>query len=173
MAEVNEALGPRLPECRRLNDCRRNPQEFIKLAAEAINRCKRHALVPGIKYQRLGSEAFYAQALFEQTELKGYLENMLQDTEKSVYAHVVYDSDTERAFADQLEKNTASKVYAKLPGWFRVPTPLGSYNPDWGRAGGHTGRRQAVLRGGDQEQPAGGRPAAHRGRQDQVRRGPL
>ena len=23
------------------------------------------------------------------------------------------------------------KVYAKLPGWFTVPTPLGSYNPDW------------------------------------------
>jgi type III restriction enzyme len=30
-----------------------------------------------------------------------------------------------------LEKNTAIKVYAKLPGWFTVPTPLGSYNPDW------------------------------------------
>ena len=23
------------------------------------------------------------------------------------------------------------KVYAKLPGWFKVPTPLGTYNPDW------------------------------------------
>ncbi len=23
------------------------------------------------------------------------------------------------------------KVYAKLPGWFKVPTPLGIYNPDW------------------------------------------
>ena len=23
------------------------------------------------------------------------------------------------------------KVYAKLPGWFTVPTPLGTYNPDW------------------------------------------
>ena len=23
------------------------------------------------------------------------------------------------------------KLYAKLPGWFKVPTPLGSYNPDW------------------------------------------
>ena len=23
------------------------------------------------------------------------------------------------------------KVFAKLPGWFKVPTPLGSYNPDW------------------------------------------
>ena len=30
-----------------------------------------------------------------------------------------------------LEKNVAVKVYAKLPGWFKVPTPLGSYNPDW------------------------------------------
>ena len=31
----------------------------------------------------------------------------------------------------QLEKNEAVKVYAKLPGWFKVPTPLGTYNPDW------------------------------------------
>ena len=38
---------------------------------------------------------------------------------------------TESRFADQLEKNSAVKVYAKLPGWFTVPTPLGSYNPDW------------------------------------------
>ena len=22
-------------------------------------------------------------------------------------------------------------MYAKLPGWFTVPTPLGNYNPDW------------------------------------------
>ena len=23
------------------------------------------------------------------------------------------------------------KVFAKLPDWFKVPTPLGPYNPDW------------------------------------------
>ena len=44
---------------------------------------------------------------------------------------MVYDSETERHFADELEKNEAIRVYAKLPGWFKVPTPLGSYNPDW------------------------------------------
>ena len=39
---------------------------------------------------------------------------------------------TESRFADQTSRmNTAVKVYAKLPGWFTVPTPLGSYNPDW------------------------------------------
>lgn len=73
----------------------------------------------------------YAQELFEQEELTGYLKNMLAAT-KSVYESVVYDSSgVELTFAEQLEKNEAVKVYAKLPGWFTVPTPLGTYNPDW------------------------------------------
>jgi type III restriction enzyme len=115
----------------RLDDFKRNPQRFIELAAEAINRSKRLALVEGIKYQRLGDEYYYAQELFEQAELTGYLRNMLVNTQKSVYEQVIYESDTERVFADDLEKNTAVKVYAKLPGWFEVPTPLGGYRPDW------------------------------------------
>ncbi len=114
----------------RLDDFKRNPQQFIELAAEAINRCKRLAIVDGIRYQRLGDDAYYAQELFEQEELTGYLKNLLP-AQKAAYEQVVYDSDTEAAFADQLEKNTAIKVYAKLPGWFTVPTPLGAYNPDW------------------------------------------
>ena len=116
---------------RRLDDFKRNPQQYIDLASDAINRCKRLALVDGIKYQRLGEDEFYAQELFDKEELTGYLKNMLMDTAKSIYQHVVYDSDTEFNFADQLEKNDAIKVYAKLPGWFKVPTPLGTYNPDW------------------------------------------
>ncbi len=120
-----------LTESGRLDDFQRNPQQFIELVGHAINQCKRKALVDGIKYQRLGDEHYYAQELFEKEELTGYLKNMLLDTKKSVYEHVVYDLGTEAAFADQLEKNSAIKVYAKLPGWFHVPTPLGSYNPDW------------------------------------------
>lgn len=115
----------------RLNQFKKNPQAFIELAGEIINRTKRLALVDGIKYQRIGDEVFYAQELFSQEELTGYLKNVLKNTEKSIYEHVVYDSGTEQTFAEQLEKNTAVKVYAKLPGWFKVPTPLGTYNPDW------------------------------------------
>jgi type III restriction enzyme len=120
-----------LTDSGRLDDFKRNPQQFIELAGEIINRCKRLALVDGIKYERLGNEHYYVQELFEQNELSGYLQNMLMDATKSVYEHVVYDFNTERDFADALEKNDAIKVYAKLPGWFKVPTPLGSYNPDW------------------------------------------
>lgn len=114
----------------RLEEFKRNPQAFIALAGEAINRCKRLAVVDGIKYQRMGDEFFYAQELFTQEELSGYLKNLLK-AKKCVYEQVVYDSNTEATFADELEKNNAVKVYAKLPGWFKVPTPLGTYNPDW------------------------------------------
>ena len=119
-----------LSKSRRLDDFKRNPQQFIELAAQVVNRCKQQVLVDGIKYQRLGDDYCYAQELFEKEEMTGYLKNM-RDTTKSVYEQVVYESNTEADFADQLEKNAAVKVYAKLPGWFTVPTPLGSYNPDW------------------------------------------
>ena len=115
----------------RLQDFLRNPQQFLDYCSEAINRTKRLALVDGIKYTKIGNDHFYAQELFEQEELKGYLKNTLE-VQKSVYTHVVYDSGgVEKSFAEDLERNEKVKVYAKLPAWFKVPTPLGSYNPDW------------------------------------------
>ena len=114
----------------RLEDFRVNPQKFIEMAAEAINRRKRSSLVDGIKYRRLDGEPYYAQELFVTEELTGYLKNMLK-VKRSVYDYVIWDSDTERKFAEDLEVHSAVKVYAKLPRWFQVPTPLGPYNPDW------------------------------------------
>lgn len=120
-----------LIESKRLEDFKRNPQQFIDYCAESINRTKRLALVDGIRYTKVGKDHFYAQELFKQEELKGYLKNTLE-TQKSTYTHVVYDSSgVEKSFAEDLEKNEKVKVYAKLPAWFKVPTPLGTYNPDW------------------------------------------
>ena len=157
-----------LSDSHRLDDFKRNPQAFIELAEQAIKRCKRRAVVHGIKYQRLGDDHYYAQELFENEELTGYLRNMHAAT-KSVYEEVVYESDVEARFADQLEKNTAVKVYAKLPGWFAVPTPLGAYRPGLGRPGGHRCGDPAVSGGRDERQPLCGRPTPHRRGQDQLR----
>jgi type III restriction enzyme len=120
-----------LTESRRLGDFKKNPQQFIQIATEIINRKKKAALVDGIRYQRIGDEHYYAQELFQTSELTGYLKNLLTDAKKSVYEHVVFDSNPERSFAEQLELNEAVTLYVKLPGWFEVPTPLGGYNPDW------------------------------------------
>ncbi|MCY4300686.1 MAG: DEAD/DEAH box helicase family protein [Aestuariivita sp.] len=120
-----------LRDSRRIEDFKRNPQQFIHQSAEAINRIKHLALVDGIRYKRLGNADYYAQELFTSKELTGYLKNILE-VQKSVHEYVVYDSvGTERIFAEDLEKNEAVKVYAKLPSWFQIPTPLGTYNPDW------------------------------------------
>ena len=53
------------------------------------------------------------------------------EAKKSVFNHVVYDSDIEAGFAKSFEASEDVKVYAKLPGWFKIDTPLGGYNPDW------------------------------------------
>lgn len=120
-----------LTESGRLNDFKKNPQKFVEQALTIIQRKKMHALVDGIKYEKIGEQSVYAQELFLEEELKGYLEQNMMEVDKNVYSHIVYDSTTESSFAEGLERNEAVKLYTKLPGWFKIDTPLGAYNPDW------------------------------------------
>ena len=115
----------------RLSSFTNNPQKFIEQATDLIKNQMRKLIVDGIKYQKIGDDFFYAQELFEEEELFGYLNKNMIEAEKSVFDHVIYDSDIEQSFAESLERNKAIKLYAKLPNWFKIDTPLGSYNPDW------------------------------------------
>lgn len=128
---TRRSLATIVADSGRLDDFRLNPQRFIALAADAINRVKRLALVDGIAYRKLGDRHAYALESFETEALTGYLRDLRMDARKSIHEAVVCDSDAERAFADALERHDDVKLYAKLPGWFKVPTPLGSYRPDW------------------------------------------
>lgn len=120
-----------LTESKTLNLFKKNPQAYMDQVAKLIGSTMQLFIVDGIKYTKLGDTEFYAQELFDSEELTGYLERNMFESHRSVYDYVVYDSDVERNFAEQLENNESVKVYAKLPDWFKVPTPLGSYNPDW------------------------------------------
>jgi type III restriction enzyme len=48
-----------------------------------------------------------------------------------VYDKVIYDSEIERKFAEELDKREDIKIFVKLPSFFKVDTPIGTYNPDW------------------------------------------
>ena len=115
----------------KLKQFTRNPQKFIEMTTAIIQHQMRLFIVDGIKYKRLGDHEYYEQELFENEELYGYLNKNMLESKKSVYSHVIYDSDVEAGFAQALESNIDVKVYAKLPNWFKIDTPLGSYNPDW------------------------------------------
>lgn len=120
-----------LKRSKRLEEFKNNPQKFMDEVSSIIRRKMRHLIIDGIKYEKLGEDQFYAQELFENEELYGYITKNIIESDKSVYEYVVYDSDVEAEFAKKFERNPNVIVYTKLPDWFTIDTPLGLYNPDW------------------------------------------
>jgi type III restriction enzyme len=86
----------------------------------------RRFLVDGVQYVELDDA--YEMSLFENME--GYEESLVP-IERSIYDHVIADSQVERDFAEALDEMDEVKLFVKLPNWFVVPTPVGEYNPDW------------------------------------------
>lgn len=115
----------------RLKDFQKNPQVFMEGTAKILRSVMKSLIVDGIRYQRIGDTEYYCQELFETEELKGYLETNMMESKKGIYNYVVYDSENERKFAAAFEDNVDVVLYAKLPDWFKISTPLGAYNPDW------------------------------------------
>jgi len=110
---------------------KKNPQRYMEQVAKIITAKMRQMIVAGIKYTKIGDDEYYTQELFEKEELTGYLHKNMIESKKSVFEYVVYDSANEESFATSFENNVHVKLYAKLPGWFKISTPLGFYNPDW------------------------------------------
>lgn len=113
-----------------LNSFKKNPQLYMTEVAKHIKYIMKEFIVDGIKYTKIGDDKYYAQELFNIDELSGYLKNTIE-TPKSIYTHIIYDSLKEEDFASKFEKNEDVKLYIKLPNWFKIPTPIGNYNPDW------------------------------------------
>ena len=115
----------------RLESFKNNPQKFIEQVGAIIQHQMRLFIVDGIKYHKIGDDQFYGQELFSDNELFGYLQKNMVESQKSVFDYVVYDSDIELEFASAFERSDDIRLYAKLPNWFKIDTPLGAYNPDW------------------------------------------
>lgn len=109
-----------------------NPQQFIDESSKVIDRVMRTMMVDGIKYEKIAGELWEMKE-FDNRELEGYLSSMykVQDDSKTLYEYVVYDSEIEEKFAQELDSREDVKFFIKLPGWFVIDTPLGKYNPDW------------------------------------------
>lgn len=67
--------------------------------------------------------------LFEETE--DTVSDLLVPVGNSIYDKIVVQSGNEKKFAEQLGKRKDVRLFVKLPRWFKVSTPVGSYNPDW------------------------------------------
>lgn len=109
---------------------RRNPAEFISKAVRYINEQKATMIVDEITYN-VTSEEPYSSDIF--TAAKNVIDfDRAVKADKHITPFVVVDSETEKNFAMDLERNDGDVcVYAKLPRSFKIPTPVGDYSPDW------------------------------------------
>jgi type III restriction enzyme len=104
-----------------------NPEAFIREMSRIINEQQAKMVIQGLKYNPLDStypdnEIFVSN---ENVPLQAY------KAERHIWDYVVTDSDNERKFVEELDGADEVVVYAKLPDRFHIPTPFGSYNPDW------------------------------------------
>lgn len=121
-----------LTESGRIQDFLNNPQAFTEKCLEIVRR-NRHALaIDGIKYVKLAGQEYYAQEIFDSSELVANLDKNAVAVNRSVYDYIIYDSSTiEKPFAKALDDDPDVKMFFKIPDRFKIDTPIGTYNPDW------------------------------------------
>lgn len=108
-----------------------NPQKFMDTVVKEIRDVLHQMIIEGIQYEKL-DEISYEMSLLREDENKlNFAKDRIIPTKKSVYDYIVCDSGIERKFAEDLEGIKDVKYFVKLPAWFKVPTPIGNYNPDW------------------------------------------
>jgi len=59
------------------------------------------------------------------------LESDTQDPKGDAFSCVMSDSEVENTFAHECSLDPRVRFFFKLPGKFKIATPLGTYNPDW------------------------------------------
>ncbi len=123
-----------------------NPHEWAITAVRILKEKLADHLVNGIEYIRVsdcpGSDKLPAEAkwyemreILDEEAIELFSKYVVPDNgkplERSLYDAVPCDSETERQFVKDLEARNDVRLYAKLPYWFSVNTPVGDYHPDW------------------------------------------
>jgi type III restriction system endonuclease len=119
----------------RLGEFLGNPNDFIKMASTCIQEELAHVVVEGIQYEKIGGSIYELRELQEDglEEKDRFLDQLYKvtNTDKTDFDYVVFDSAVERQFAEYLDGREDIRLFMKLPDKFRIPTPVGDYNPDW------------------------------------------
>lgn len=129
---TRNTLAQILQQSGRIDEVKSNPQRFIEIVAEIINNELYDLMKNGIYYQKL--DEVYEQSLFKTYQI--YTNQYTFDVskkDKTIYNGVLdLDSTTEHQFATDCENyDEQVAFYFKLPKKFKIPTPIGNYNPDW------------------------------------------
>ena len=107
----------------------RNPEVFIAEVGRLVNEQKASAIISNLQYDLSGQ--CYGADIFPEAQSGLEPGQLGERLRKHIYQYVQTDSANERKFVQKLDASSEVVVYAKLPRGFKIPTPVGDYNPDW------------------------------------------
>jgi hypothetical protein len=105
-----------------------NPEDFLRVACRLIIEQKATVIVEYLTYSAT-DETYGIDIFTQERERKDFSKAV--KTKLHIYDYVFTDSESERNFVRELDTGTDVEVYSKLPKSFFIPTPVGSYSPDW------------------------------------------
>jgi type III restriction enzyme len=108
----------------------KNPPVFMEQAAYKIRQVQLDELVRCVEYEPTGSIYPFNFEDFTKDGCGNYVET----PNHGVWNKTLYDSSFEKAFAEEADKSINSDVlcFLKFPTWYKIDTPIGSYEPDFG-----------------------------------------
>lgn len=112
-----------------LSEVVKNPPRFIHEAAAIIRNVELDEMIRGLNYHPTGeSHPYEFEDFVKSIDSKGYVDTPI----KGVFDKMLIDSDVERKFSLEADKDTEVVCFLKLPSWYKIKTPIGPYEPDFG-----------------------------------------
>lgn len=107
----------------------KNPPRYIQAASNIIRKAELEEMIRKLEYHTTGeSYPFDFNDFVKNIDQKGYV-----DTPKNgVFDKMLVDSDVESVFSKSADKDPQVVCFLKLPSYYKIKTPIGNYEPDFG-----------------------------------------
>lgn len=107
----------------------KNPPRFIHEASVIIRDVELDEMIRGLDYQITGETyPFDFNDFVKNISNTGYVDT----PHKGVFDKMLVDSDVERNFSLDADRDAEVVCFLKLPSWYKIKTPIGNYEPDFG-----------------------------------------
>lgn len=107
----------------------KNPPLFVHLAVSKIKQVELNEMIRGIEYKTTGESLPFEFEDF----VKQLADGKYADTPKrGIWDKMLIDSAVEKTFAETADEQDEVLCLIKLPNYYRIQTPIGNYEPDFG-----------------------------------------
>lgn len=111
------------------NQTIKNPPRYIQAATNIIRRAELDEMIRGLDYHTTGESYPFSFGDF----VKNVDQSKYVDTpQNGVFDKMLIDSDVESIFSKSADKDPQVICFLKLPSYYKIKTPIGNYEPDFG-----------------------------------------